>query len=268
MQSIGERLEEARKRRGISVREASEATKIRGDFLLSFENNQFDVGLPEIYVRGFLRNYGSFLKIDSEKLATDYNATLIGDARPQRKEPRELFGRMELPERQRTPDSAPPAATATPPAPAQRRPEASDSAFREHQTPGPDLMMYAKIGGTILAAILALLAIAWLVKALFSGSDTPAPGGTERPAATQNGAAVPGRDSITLIALDAVHVTVTQTSDGAKLFEGGLAKGATRVVEKSGPVKITYTIGKNLRLEKDGKQYRMPSDSLGVTSMP
>ncbi|MBE2212314.1 MAG: helix-turn-helix domain-containing protein, partial [Opitutaceae bacterium] len=94
MQSIGERLEEARKRRGISVREASEATKIRGDFLLSFENNQFDVGLPEIYVRGFLRNYGSFLKIDSEKLATDYNATLIGDARPQRKEPRELFGRM------------------------------------------------------------------------------------------------------------------------------------------------------------------------------
>ena len=33
MQSIGERLEEARKRKGISLREAAEATKIRSDFL-------------------------------------------------------------------------------------------------------------------------------------------------------------------------------------------------------------------------------------------
>jgi hypothetical protein len=267
MQSIGERLEEARKRRGISVREASEATKIRGDFLLSFENNQFDVGLPEIYVRGFLRNYGSFLKIDSEKLATDYNATLIGDARPQRKEQRELFGRMELPERPRTPEPAA-AAQSTNAAPAQRRQEPAESSFRDREVPGPDLMMYAKIGGTILAAILALLAIAWLVKALFSGSDTPANNRVEGPATTQSGAVVPGQDAITLIALDAVRVTVTQTSDGTKLFDGGLAKGETKVVPKNGAVKITYTIGKNLRLEKDGKQYRMPSDSIGVTSMP
>lgn len=267
MQSIGERLEEARKRRGISIREASEATKIRGDFLLSFENNQFDVGLPEIYVRGFLRNYGSFLKVDGEKLATDYNATLIGDARPQRKEPRELFGRMELPERQRTPD-APAAAATTSAAPAQRRNEPAESTFREREAPGPDLVMYAKIGGTILAAVLALLLIAWLVKALFSDSDTSA-SRTDRPAATQSGGAVAGQDSITLIALDAVHVTVTQANDArTELFKGGLARGDTRVVPKNGPVVITYNIGKNLQIERDGKRYRMPSESIGRTSVP
>jgi cytoskeleton protein RodZ len=55
MQTIGERLEEARKRKGISIREAAEATKIRGDYLHKYENNQFDIKLPEIYVRGFLR---------------------------------------------------------------------------------------------------------------------------------------------------------------------------------------------------------------------
>ena len=33
MQTIGERLEEARKKRGLSLREAAEATKIRGDYL-------------------------------------------------------------------------------------------------------------------------------------------------------------------------------------------------------------------------------------------
>lgn len=267
MQSIGERLEEARKRRGISIREASEATKIRGDFLLSFENNQFDVGLPEIYVRGFLRNYGTFLKIDAEKLATDYNATLIGDARPQRKEPRELFGRMELPERQRTPE-APAAAPANPAAPAQRRrDEPPESTFRERDANGPDLLMYAKIGGTILAAILALLLIAWLVKLIFSGSDTPASGRADSPP-SQNGNAVAGQDSITLIALDAVHVTVTQASDRVELFKGGLARGETKVVPKNGPVVITYNIGKNLQIEKDGKRYRMPGESIGRTSVP
>ena len=51
MQTIGERLEEARKRKGISIREAAEATKIRGDYLQKFESNQFDLNLAEIYVQ-------------------------------------------------------------------------------------------------------------------------------------------------------------------------------------------------------------------------
>ena len=36
MQTIGERLEEARKRKGISIREASEATKIRSEYPVSY----------------------------------------------------------------------------------------------------------------------------------------------------------------------------------------------------------------------------------------
>ena len=53
MQSIGERLEEARKKKGISIREAADATKIRGDFLDCFEKDKFDIGIPDIYVSGF-----------------------------------------------------------------------------------------------------------------------------------------------------------------------------------------------------------------------
>ena len=54
MQNIGDQLEEARKRRGITVREASEATKIRGEYLNNFESNSFDLYLPDIYIRGVL----------------------------------------------------------------------------------------------------------------------------------------------------------------------------------------------------------------------
>lgn len=75
---IGERLEEARKRKSVTIREAAEATKIRGDYLLAMEDNSFDIELPQIYVRGFLKNYASFLKLDPVKILTDYDAHLLG----------------------------------------------------------------------------------------------------------------------------------------------------------------------------------------------
>lgn len=98
MQTIGERLEEARKRKGISIREAAEATKVRGDYLHKFESNQFDIKLPEIYVRGFLRIYANFLKLPAEKLVTDYLALGLGEGgRPQgRGLNREIYGKMEI----------------------------------------------------------------------------------------------------------------------------------------------------------------------------
>ena len=94
MQTIGERLEEARKRKGISIREAAEATKIRGDYLQKFESNQFDLNLAEIYVRGFLRGYAQFLKLPAEKLVNDLNGLGLG-SRPKTPS-REMYGRMDL----------------------------------------------------------------------------------------------------------------------------------------------------------------------------
>lgn len=95
MQSIGERLEEARKRKGISLREASEATKIRSDFLGYIEQSKFDFDLPEIYKRGFIGNYARYLKLDPEKILTDYNAEQLGSTRS-KKAGAEWFGKMEL----------------------------------------------------------------------------------------------------------------------------------------------------------------------------
>lgn len=98
MQNIGERLEEARKRKGISIREAAEATKIRGDFLVAFESNKFsDVGLPDIYKRGFLKIYADYLEIESDKILSDYTAHQLGNSRLAKKEGREFFGRMDIP---------------------------------------------------------------------------------------------------------------------------------------------------------------------------
>lgn len=85
--TIGERLEEARKRKGYSLREAAEATKIRTEYLENMESNRFDADLPDIFMRGFLRNYALFLRLDATPLLTDYDAMRLGN-RAAKKSPR------------------------------------------------------------------------------------------------------------------------------------------------------------------------------------
>lgn len=93
MQNIGDRLAEARKRLGIALREASEATKIRTDYLQAMENGTFDFSLPEVYKRGFLKIYANYLKLDADKLADDYSNQVAGGGRGDR----ENLGRVDAP---------------------------------------------------------------------------------------------------------------------------------------------------------------------------
>jgi len=74
--AIGQKLEEARNRKGISIREASESTKIRGDYLSAFESGKFDVNLPEVYLRGFIRLYSRFLDLDQDAMLSDLELEL------------------------------------------------------------------------------------------------------------------------------------------------------------------------------------------------
>ncbi|MGH8021232.1 MAG: helix-turn-helix domain-containing protein [Opitutaceae bacterium] len=259
MQSIGERLEEARKRRGISVREAAEGTKIRGDFLLGFENNQFDTGLPDLYVRGFLRNYAQFLKADTEKIVTDYNAMVIGETKSARKESRELFGRMEIPEQRRPASEGGSTAAAQP-----ERRRIDEGGERKREPLSPEMANYLKIGAIVLAGILAIVFIVWLVQLIIGSASSPA--ADESAEATQVEAIQAPLETITLIALDSVGVKVVQTADDRELFSGPLAKGERREIAKRGRIIITYNVGRNLQIEKDGKRYQMPIDDFGRSS--
>ena len=74
--AIGQKLEEARNRKGISIREASESTKIRGDYLSAMEVSSFDIDLPEVYLRGFVRLYARFLDLDQDAILADLDLEL------------------------------------------------------------------------------------------------------------------------------------------------------------------------------------------------
>ena len=98
--AIGQKLEEARNRKGISIREASESTKIRGDYLSAFESGQFDASLPEVYLRGFIRLYSRFLGLDQDAMLADLDIELGNSSSKSQKK---SLGSLTSPE---TPENA------------------------------------------------------------------------------------------------------------------------------------------------------------------
>src|SRR5687767_12543456 len=163
MQTIGERLEEARKKKGISIREAAEATKIRGDYLQKFESNHFDIGLTEIYTRGFLRTYANFLKLPADRILNDYTALGRGETRP-RTPSREIYGRMDI----TVASTSEPSDRAAPPEEAgtaeagSSRPQQARSRGATSLPTGPDpalIFRYLKWGGGVIILLIIVLII-------------------------------------------------------------------------------------------------------------
>ena len=176
MQSIGERLEEARKRKGISLREAAEATKIRSDFLGYIEQNKFDFDLPEIYKKGFIGNYARYLKLNPEKLLTDYHAQQLSSSRLGKKNGAEWFGKMEIKsaaqeqaEVEEGVENASYGRIATPPA-AVAPAEPDPGEDRDDEDQEGDKMFYLKAGLVFVGTLALVFILFGLVKAILGGS--------------------------------------------------------------------------------------------------
>lgn len=267
MQSIGERLEEARKRKGISLREAAEGTKIRSDFLGYIEQNKMDFDLPEIYKRGFLKNYARYLKLDVEKIMTDYNAQQLTNSRLGKKGGAEWFGQMEI--KKSEAENPIDHVESEEPAPYGRistKPSRSDDSV-EQEDLETDKTFYIKIGlifvGT-LALVFVVFGLIWAI--LGSGNDEIDEGPELRETAEiaapidDTTPIVAGSNSITLIANGNVYVLVKQQSDNQELYRNTMSEGETATLEKDGPVDILFTAGENLVIEQSGKRVR-PSAS-------
>lgn len=258
MQTIGERLEDARKQKGISIREAAESTKVRGEYLQKFESNHFDLGLSEIYVRGFLRTYANFLKLPAERILNDYASLGRGELRP-RQPSREVYGRMDVSVAsagERGDRSAPPAESAGEQPRQQQKQSRSRTNLPEAPLLDPALVLK---GGKIAAGVLVLILLIWGAKSIFSGltgsSDSAKPTAASLPPVATQPAAEP---AITLIALDTVRVKVVLVADGRVLFpDTTLARGQSQVVPKPGAIFITASALENVAIEENGRRTQL-----------
>ena len=244
MQTIGERLEEARKRKGVSIREAAETTKIRGDYLQKFEANSFDVDLPPLYVRGFLRAYARFLDLDPERVVSDYDALGGRESKPHRRENREGLGRVDFSETPREP------AGGEPSTPAGGR-SAQDQAV---------MLKFMLLGGGALVAVIVLIL---LVKVLFGGSPAkPAsPPAAEPPASAQSPASREATFTITIVEPTRIKVAY---SDGSTVFLDGkypLNRGESRTIRYSKELTVTIEHPDRIRIELNGQAKDVPTNA-------
>lgn len=74
---MGTYLRAARRRRRVGIERAAEDTKIRSDFLMRMESDEFDFLAPA-YVRGFLRTYARYLRVDPEPLIGEFDRRFGG----------------------------------------------------------------------------------------------------------------------------------------------------------------------------------------------
>ena len=264
MQTIGGQLEEARQRKGISLREAAEATKIRSDFLAYIEQNKMDFDLPDIYKRGFLKNYARYLKLDVEKLLTDYEAQLLGDTRKGKEGGVELFGQMEIKKtngtdnngREESDEQAPYGLVTTKPT--------RGNTSQEAEEEDADKTFYMKIGlifvGT-LALVFVVFGLIWAIlgsdksDAFTDSSETQEEtieAQSSEPSQTED----TGSESITLIASGTVYVLVKQQSDNQELMRKTMSEGESITLVKNGAVDILFTAGENLQIEHAGERLR------------
>lgn len=283
MQTIGERLEEARKRKGISLREAAEATKIRSDFLSSIEQNKFDFDLPDIYKRGFLKNYARYLKLDVEKTLTDYNAQQLSNSRLGQKAGSEWFGQMEVkkPQSHEAADAEPESAhslgriSSRPGKPAEEPGIEDETAEGEDEN---DKTFYLKIGlifvGT-LALVFVVFGLIWAI--LGSGNNDAAelaePELRDSPSASETLAGETtetpaSSDSLTLRANGNVYVLVRQKEDDSELYRKTMSEGDSVTLEKSGPVDILFTAGENLIIEHGGERMQPSASGTAKITIP
>ncbi len=250
MQTIGERLEEARKRKGVSIREAAEATKIRSDYLHKLESKSFDLKLPEIYVRGFLRGYARYLELNSEKLLADYRTLAPSDDRASRRDNREVYGRMDLGQtaRQGAEMPAPPPAEEAPAPAPPMRPAFGAAAGARTFTIDRTLLIKA---GVVAAALVFIVVIIFGIRALSRGPAKPAVALT--PAVQR---------TLVISATGPVDVQVKQELNDQIVWRAHMDAGDSHSIPMRGGLYITATAMQNLQLEVGGQRLANPYTGL------
>src|SRR2546430_12112895 len=78
MSAVAEQLRQARESQKLSVQHVAEITKIRTDHLRALEEGNYDVFSAPVYIRGFVRNYATLVKLDTAEIMGELDAELSG----------------------------------------------------------------------------------------------------------------------------------------------------------------------------------------------
>lgn len=276
---FGDTLRQARVSKGVTLREAEQATRINRHHLSALEDEDFAVLPPLIYQRGIVRNYSAYLDLDPGKTLSMFDearggetaAELVAAVKP-----------LEMP-RHWSPNfaiiafmvvmgavifawvysisfSQEPVASTVPPAIPTVTPIPDDRLALPSPTPVPTATPPPPPTATAipsLATVTAVPTVAQTVNAAPEPAEAAvqaqqAPAVPEAPPA-----AAPGMDTVRVVAEDDIQVTVV--ADGTVVFSGWLGPGGSTEWYSAALFEVTTTNG-NLTLFENaatGEQFYM-----------
>lgn len=211
MERLSTRLRQERERLQLSVKECSEATKIREPFLQALERGEYTI-LPPVYITSFVRSYASFLGIPAAEVTSMLDDVVETDE----------YGEQRLVKQTQRVAKVPPVVAQVreqQPSPVKGSTEAEgDRPRRVWET--PDVPVRRRIILGVLVVVLGVAAVWWL---LSPSSDDPTVGDTS--SMTDSDAEIAPADSLILSAVASDTVWLTITSDGFASTQAVLMPG-------------------------------------------
>tara|TARA_B000000557_G_C20791591_1_gene451276 strand:+ start:546 stop:1439 length:894 start_codon:yes stop_codon:yes gene_type:complete len=297
MNTLGEKLAEARMKKGLSIQECSEQTKIRVSFLEAFEQDNFDIDLPDIYKKGFMKNYAELLGLDPDGTARELGSSSKGARQGRRREANAGFGSVSL-GNSSAPSQEPEAALDATKTETTSKPVASsrteNQGFKslgqpripdsdENKSKSGDRMIFAAVGVSVAAVLVVVVFLTWMFTAdrnaeadVADNTPTPPTQGnvgeqgptgtaTPEPAPAPQPAAVP----MEIMARNgAVDIVLIDKNTQQRVLEKSLAVGESVSVDKRGPLTIIYTNGDNVFVSLKGQTFKMPRSGPGRSMIP
>lgn len=246
MKNLGEKLKVAREAMGWSIKDASEITRLRSDYISNMEEGNFQFKLPEIYKRGFLRIYAKALKLDSKAIVDEYSVVAtnqVGDENRHKhiiaRKPKEIAPEIiESPSRYEDESD-------------QESSQEKRDDFAEEKN------QYLKLGAVFVAVLLGVVVLVSVMSAIMRA---PAPKENEEIAMTQNVdiSATPQEQVKELVvevsATEGTYITVfLEGNENNPLYTGSLDAGATKVFKSKTPIRLNLTDAERVKVTKNGK---------------
>jgi|YelNatPaOPRAMG01_1025707.scaffolds.fasta_scaffold01538_15 cytoskeletal protein RodZ len=76
MPTVAEQLKQAREAKNLTINEVADATKIRSSHIHALETGEYSEFPAAVYIRGFVKTYANFLKLDVEAILKDLDKEL------------------------------------------------------------------------------------------------------------------------------------------------------------------------------------------------
>ncbi len=253
MQNIGERLADARKKRAVTLAEASKGTRIREEYLAALEKDDGrTIPLESVYVRGFFRNYSKFLRLDEARILADYDAAYANGNGGAPKTQKALIGRLDL-GNVPTPEVSIAKEKEKAPEPAVEKPAIAPT--EAHGAKISKRFSFAALPPWALGAALGVIGLL-LAGGVIAGISVALRSRTEASASAAS------RDT-KFVALGDVTVIIKQDAPEQTLFAGTLKKGEEKNLHHSGNLRVQYSEGSQLAFEKDGKLFKVGAAGAG-----